>query len=243
MNFWRRAWRDFHLCCDLLLPPACLLCGGRLPAGAAAADFCPTCRTNVPQPAPARCPICAVAFRTPTPSLHHCEACLRQQQPFTRVIAVGPYAGTLREAVQHFKYRGQLPLERPLGALLAETLQTGGARHFDMVIPVPLYKDRLRERGYNQALQLARQVGSRLKIPVAPALLRRVRATASQQGLDAVTRKSNLRGAFAVSAPLTGRRLLLVDDVLTTGATARECAAVLRKAGAASVEVAVLGRA
>lgn len=243
MNFWLQAWRDFRHCCDLLLPPACLLCGGRLPAGVAATDFCPTCQAGVPQPAPARCPVCAIAYRTLTPSLHHCESCLRQQPPFTRVHAVGPYAGTLREAVQHFKYRGQLPLERPLGTLLTETLLGAGVQSFNLVVPVPLHKDRLRERGYNQALQLARQVGARLKMPVAPELLRRVRATATQQGLDAVARKSNIRGAFTVTAPLTGRQLLLVDDVLTTGATARECARVLRAAGAAAVEVAVLGRA
>jgi len=243
MDIWRHAWRELRACCDLLLPPACLLCGEKLPLGVLATDFCPTCRAGFPQPVPARCPVCAVAYRTLTNSFHHCEACLRQPPPFARVHAVGPYAGTLQEAVQRFKYRGQLPLERPLGILLAETLLAGSERLPELVIPVPLHKNRLRDRGYNQALQLARQVGRRLRVPVAPDLLRRVRATASQQGLDAVARKSNLRGAFAVTAPLTGRHLLLVDDVLTTGATARECASVLRKAGAVSVEVAILGRA
>jgi ComF family protein len=168
---------------------------------------------------------------------------LRQPPPFARVHAVGPYAGTLREAVQRFKYHGQLPLERPLGALLSATVLATGGRRPDLVIPVPLHKTRLRERGYNQALQLARQVGRQLKVPVNPELLRRSLVTTPQQGLDAVTRSSNLRGAFAITTQLTGRHLLLVDDVMTTGATARECAGVLRKAGAASVEVAVLGRA
>lgn len=234
---------ELQRCLNLFLPPACLLCGEKLPPGFLATDFCPTCRAGFPQPVPARCPICAVAYRTLVPSAHHCEACLRQPPPFVRVHAVGPYAGTLREAVQRFKYRGQLPLEYPLGTLLAESLQAGDEQRPDLIVPVPLHKSRLRDRGYNQALQLARQVGRQLRVPVAPDLLRRVRSTASQQGLDAVTRKSNLRGAFAVTAPLTGRHLLLVDDVLTTGATARECASILRKAGAASVEVAILGRA
>ncbi|MCM2265513.1 MAG: ComF family protein [Desulfuromonadales bacterium] len=234
---------EFQRCLNLFLPPACLLCGKKLPPGFLATDFCPECRAGLPQPAPARCPICAVAHRTLAPASHHCEACLRQPPPFARVHAVGPYAGTLQEAVQRFKYHGQLPLERPLGILLAESLPSRGKPCPDLIVPVPLHRDRLRERGYNQALQLARQVGRRLSVPVEPNLLRRIRATASQQGLDAVTRKSNLRGAFAVTAPLSGRHLLLVDDVLTTGATARECAGVLRQAGAASVEVAVLGRA
>lgn len=243
MIFWRRAWCELRACVDLLLPPACLLCGGRLPAGTPVAEFCPPCRASLPRPAPARCPVCAVAHRTPIPSLHHCEDGLRQPPPFARVHAVGPYAGTLQEAVQRFKYRGQLPLERPLGALLADAVQAAGGSLPDLVVPVPMHGSRLRERGYNQALQLSRQLGRHLCRPVAPALLRRQRATAAQQGLDAVARCSNLKGAFAVAGPLGGRRLLLVDDVMTTGATGRECAAVLRKAGAVSVEVAVIGRA
>ncbi|NJC88047.1 MAG: ComF family protein [Desulfuromonas sp.] len=243
MGVWRHAWRELRACCDLLLPPACLLCGERLPAGTPAMEFCPTCRSGLPQPAVARCPVCAVAYRTLIPASHHCEACLRQPPPFVKVHAVGPYAGTLQDAVQRFKYHGQLPLERPLGTMLAEAVLAGGGSLPELVIPVPLHQSRLRERGYNQALQLSRQVGSALGIPVAPALLHRVKATAAQQGLDAVARKSNLKGAFAVTRPFTGRRLLLVDDVMTTGATVRECASVLCKAGAVSVEVAVLGRA
>jgi ComF family protein len=243
LDFWRRAWHDLRACCDLLLPAACLLCGERLPPAAPATAFCPDCRDGMPQPAPARCPVCAIAHRSLTPSLHHCEACLRQPPPFARVHAVGPYTGALQEAIQRFKYQGQLPLERPLGKLLADTVLAAGGRRPDLLVPVPLHLHRLRERGYNQSLQLARQLGRQLKAPVTPGLLQRTRATTSQQGLDAVTRGSNLRGAFAATAPLHGRHLLLVDDVMTTGATVRECAEVLRKAGAVSVEIAVLGRA
>ncbi len=243
MELWQRLRRELGACCDLLLPPACLLCGDRLPAGTPASEFCPTCRAGLPPLPPARCPVCAAAHRTPLPSLHHCEVCLRQPPPFDRVHAVGPYAGTLQEATQAFKYRGQLPLERPLGALLAAAVLAGGGRRADLVVPVPLHRSRLRERGYNQSLQLARQLAGALAVPVAPALLHRNRATVAQQGLDAVARGGNLRGAFAVAGPVAGRRLLLVDDVMTTGATVRECAGVLRRAGAAAVEVAVLGRA
>lgn len=243
MDLWLHIRNDLRQCFDLLLPPACLLCGERLPPDTPATEFCPGCHAGMPAPAPGRCPVCAIAHRTPMPSLHHCEACLRQPPPFTRVHAVGPYAGTLQEAVQRFKYHGQLPLERPLGSLLATAVLAAGGRRPDLVIPVPLHKSRLRERGYNQSLQLARQVGRRLETPVIPELLQRIRVTSTQQGLDAVTRNSNLRGAFTATARLTGRHLLLVDDVMTTGATSRECAGVLRQAGAASVEVAVLGRA
>jgi ComF family protein len=159
------------------------------------------------------------------------------------VHAVGPYAGTLQEAIQRFKYHGQLPLARPLGELLASSVRHGATARPDLVVPVPLHVSRLRARGYNQSRELARHLGHQLKVPVAVDLLRRTRATAPQQELDAAARGSNVAGAFAVSGRLPGRRILLVDDVLTTGATARECAGALRKAGAASVEVAVLGRA
>jgi ComF family protein len=243
MSIWQSVRDELRRCVDLLLPPACLLCGKRLAEGTAATEFCPACRAGLPEPTPAFCPVCAVAHGTLIPSLHHCAACLRQPPPFARVHAVGPYAGTLRDAVQSFKYHGQLALERPLGKLLATTLTTGGAARPDLLVPVPLHVERLRSRGYNQALQLARQIGRQLDVPVAVDLLRRVRPTAPQQGLTAAARQHNLRGAFAATRRLPGRRILLVDDVLTTAATARECAAVLRAAGAARVEVAVLGRA
>lgn len=243
MSFWLTIAGQLKSCCNLLLPPACLLCGERLPTDGPAGDFCAACRLGLPRPAPASCPVCAVAYRTPIPSDHHCENCLRHPPPFNRVVAVGPYAGTLQEAVQRFKYRGQLSLERPMGTLLVDALKNAGVRCPSLVVPVPLHVSRLRERGYNQSLQLARQVGRQLAVPVAPHLLRRVRATATQQGLDAVSRKHNLRKAFAVAGQLTGCHLLLVDDVMTTGATGRECAAALRAAGAATIDIAVIGRA
>jgi ComF family protein len=160
------------------------------------------------------------------------------------VHALGPYQGALRAAIHRFKYRDGLILERPLGQLLAETVLAGcGGERPDLLIPVPLHPDRLRRRGYNQALQLARQVGRSCALPVVPAGLHRLRETPPQQGLDARVRRTNLCGAFRVATAVAGRRVLLVDDVMTTGATARECAAALRQAGAATVEVAVLGRA
>jgi ComF family protein len=244
MSLWLALRGELRNCLQLFLPAVCLLCQEPLPDGYPADRFCPTCADGLPAPAPARCPCCAVAHRTLAPSLHHCESCLREPPPFVRVHALGPYQGTLRTAVHRFKYRDGLILERPLGCLLAETVQAACAANLpDLLVPVPLHADRLRRRGYNQALQLARQIGRQCGIPLAAAGLRRLRETPPQQGLDARVRRTNLRGAFAVAAPLAGRRVLLVDDVMTTGVTARECAGVLRQAGVAAVEVAVLGRA
>jgi len=243
MSLWPAIRDELRRCCDLLLPAVCLLCSKRLPAENAATDFCPECRAGLPKPAAALCPVCAVAHRSLIPTQHHCEMCLRDPPPFARVYAAAPYGGTLQDAVQRFKYHGQLALEQPLGKLLGATLRARVLPRPHLLVPVPLHIDRLRQRGYNQALQLARQIGREFDVPIAADLLQRVRATEPQQGLDAASRRGNLRGAFSVARPVLGRRVLLVDDVMTTGATARECAAALRCAGAAVVDVAVLGRA
>jgi len=245
MPGWLSLGREFHQFLQLFLPAICLLCQQRLPDDHPADRFCPACLDALPKPAPARCPCCAVTHRTPVPSLHHCEACLREPPPFSRVHAIGPYQGNLRDAVHRFKFREGLILERPLGGLLADTVLQAGSNgnRPDLLVPVPLHPDRLRRRGYNQALQLARQVASQCALPLAPAGLRRLRETTPQQGLDARFRRTNLRGAFSAAVDVSGRHVLLIDDVMTTGATARECAGVLRRAGAATVEVAVLGRA
>lgn len=244
MGWWQSLADELRRCVELFLPPACLLCGERLPPGADPALFCPACCEELLPPAPGRCPRCA----TPSPSRsaipHLCLDCLDNPPPFDRVSAVGPYTGTLQRAIRRFKHHGQLPLELPLGRLLAEAAARGGGGVCpDLLVPVPLHIGRLRHRGYNQALQLARQVGSRLDLPVDPLLLRRQRATTSQQGLDADARSRNLMNAFTVTRPLRGEHILLIDDVMTTGTTTRECASALKTAGAAVVEVAVLARA
>lgn len=244
MAWWPALRHEFQLLLQTFLPADCLFCHQRLPDGYPADHFCPTCLASLVPPATARCTCCSVAFRTPVPGQHHCEACLRQPPAFSRVHVLGTYQGLLREAVHRFKYRDGLLLQRPLGRLLAETVQHTRDDHPpDLLLPVPLHPGRLRRRGYNQALQLAREVSRHCAIPLAPAGLRRVRDTTAQQALQARQRRSNLHQAFAVTVPVENRRVLLIDDVMTTGATARECADALRLAGAAAVEVAVLGRA
>lgn len=228
---------------DWVLPPACPLCGKVLeerPVPSA----CPACRSAIPPIASPHCPLCEEPFLTEGGSDHLCEVCLRQPPPFTWCRSLGCYDDLLRGAVQRFKYQGAVGLDRCLGTLLAEHLRPAVTEFAPAVlVPVPLHRERLRQRTYNQSLLLARFLGRQWRRPVAARLLERTRATPSQQGLAAEDRRRNLRGAFAVRTPLDGARVLLIDDVLTTGATARECAATLLQAGADAVAVAVLGRA
>ena len=166
-------------------------------------------------------------------------------------MAYGSYDGGLRELVHLLKYNGVRPAAGVLGRMLAEsiaTLDPAFAQKTVLVIPVPLFKSKRHQRGFNQAELIARaalkfcSVGERLQLRTD--LLLRMRDTHSQIGLSSHQRRENLRGAFAVAsaAEVTGREVLLVDDVYTTGTTASECARVLRRAGAAQVWVATAAR-
>ncbi|MGH7409699.1 MAG: ComF family protein [Candidatus Methylomirabilis sp.] len=152
--------------------------------------------------------------------------------------------GTVRQAILLFKYGGRPSLGRHLGRLMAQAADgLFDLRQFDLLIPVPLHPKRERERGFNQAALLAKEVGRGCGIRVGHRLLRRVRATEAQSG-GRRAREENVKEAFAVVRPeqVAGRRLLLIDDVLTTGATVNECAKALLAAGTAEVVVYTLSR-
>lgn len=237
---WLRA--EFSGLLDLLLPPYCPLC--RQQPVAESGVFCAACRAGIHPVSAPSCPCCALPYLTLDGSDHLCGDCVREPPPFLWTVAGGVYEETLRDAIHRFKYRQALTLERPLVRLLADAL-AGPLPVFapDLLLPVPLHRSRLRERGYNQSLLLARALGRHFGIAVAPRLLLRTRPTPPQQGLSATERHDNLAGAFALRRPLDGARILLIDDVMTTGATARRCAQALRAGGASAVAVAVLGRA
>lgn len=227
---------------DLLLPAACPLCGGS-PEQGATEVLCAACLDGIHPPDSACCPRCALPYPLPFGHDHLCEDCLRHEPPFLWTRCLGWYEGTLRQAVQRFKYHGAVHLDRPLGRLLATSLeQARTSFRPDLLIAVPLCRQRLRERTYNQSLLLARELGRHWRLPAPSRQLRRVRPTPPQQGLTARERRRNLKGAFALAEPLDGERVLLVDDVMTTGATARECGATLLAGGASAVAVAVLAR-
>lgn len=170
-----------------------------------------------------------------------CQECARQRPAIDGIRAISRYEGAVRTAVHRLKYNGHRALAEPLATLLA-----GPARELppaDAIVPLPLHPARERARGYNQASLLAHQLGRELGLPVLAAA-RRTRDTRDQIGLDRRERQANVHGAFTCSAPqeVAGRRLLLVDDVCTTGSTLLACAAPLLRAKAASVWGLVVAR-
>ena len=226
---------------DFLLPATCPLCFKPLESGAGT-GFCTDCQQRIPPLPVASCRRCALPYPADLCDDHLCGICLAEHNPpFERVLAAGIYDEALREAIHRFKYRGKINLDRPLANLLKTRLS--GLEPPDLVMPVPLHDRRLRQRTYNQSALLARLLAKSLDRPLEQRQLVRHRDTPQQQGQSAAERKLNLKNAFAMNRPLSGETVLLVDDVLTTGATVRECCRVLLGNGAGKVTVAVLARA
>jgi len=226
---------------DLFLPPRCALCGEEAPVDD---GFCSSCRAAIPPLLPPCCPRCALPYPAENGSNHLCQECLRHPPPFEEVRVVSVYEDAMKRAINLFKYEDGICLDRPFATLLAELLdRTPLSLSPDLILPVPLHVSRLRERTYNQSDLLARCLGKKIDVSVDSDLLVRSQKTPIQQGLDLEARRRNLRNAFRVTRPLRGEKILLVDDVMTTGATARACALSLKRGGAGAVSVAVLARA
>lgn len=171
-----------------------------------------------------------------------CRRCERDPPPVERAVAVGPYAGTLKRLIAAFKFDGWDLLAAPAGRRMAAVaLEVGLARDLDAVTPIPSTRRRNRRRGYDPAALLAAEVARRLGRPLRE-LVRRVREGPPQSDLPASKRAANVAGAFVARSPATGRSILLVDDVATTGATAFAAASALREAGARRVHLLVLAR-
>ncbi|MBX3023391.1 ComF family protein [bacterium] len=234
--------RALRLVVDFLYPPRCPACGVRT----ASIAFCAPCREPIQLPRSPLCTTCGLPFAGVGPD-HRCTTCRthppRFRQARARAAVDRRERSPLIEALARFKYGRDITLAPVLSTLLAESPPMPLAH--DVIVPIPLHSDRLRWRGFNQAVPLARALGRVCGQPVELLALVRTRPTPPQVGLGAGDRRRNVRGAFAVRYPerVQGRTVLLVDDVMTTGATAHECARVLQRAGARAVDVVVLARA
>jgi len=216
---------------DLLFPPRCVGCGRE------GEWFCQTCQSQLAFILPPVCPMCGLHL--PVGSF-----CSQSHSPWLDAIRSVAYSeGALREAIHQFKYRGVRALALPFGKLLYGCWQIHEIPA-DVIVPVPLHPRRLRERGYNQSELLAEQLGRHTGVPVNCAVLRRVKHTLPQVGLNAQRRRENVADAFqAVSDSLADQRVVLIDDVCTTGATLEACSVALKTQGARSVWALTLGRA
>ncbi|MHB8879108.1 MAG: ComF family protein [Myxococcaceae bacterium] len=223
---------------DVLYPPACVGCGKVLPGQA---FFCEGCDAEVERTPPSRCARCSEPGAFPGGV---CPRCVARPPNFGSAFAPFAHGGPVAKAIHRFKYEDRPELARPLAALLAAEAMaflaeaTGAA-----LCAIPLHEKRFRERRYDQAQLLCGELARRLKREVLPEALERVRETSRQVGRTDEEREQNVQGAFCARAELGGRRLLLVDDVFTTGATARAAAGALLARGAAEVKVLTLARA
>ena len=210
-----------------VLPAACLLCG----APAVRANLCAPCYDELPFLPPQRCPRCAA----PTNAGEICGACLARPPRFERVLAACSYAFPLDRVIQRYKFSGYLAAAPLLAELIADEVRRTDARP-DVIVPMPLSRERLRERGFNQSLELARILVRATGLPLSIGGCLRVRHGAAQSDLPWPERVRNVRGAFACVEDFSGMSVAVVDDVLTTGATLDELASVLLKAGATRIE-------
>ncbi|MFB3887356.1 MAG: ComF family protein [Thermodesulfobacteriota bacterium] len=229
---------------QFLLPPQCHCCERFLDEGPE--GVCPDCLAKIHWITPPFCSVCGAPFVSQEVRNHPCSSCLTQRRYFTTARSLGAYQGPLQEAIHRWKYEGKITLTPFWERWMTEGFyRYWGRGRFDLLIPVPLHKDRLRERGFNQALLLVKALSRRTRIPYRKRVLQKVRPTLPQVSLSRVEREKEVRGSFEVAGgeDLEGKTILLVDDVYTTGATVNECSKVLRDAGAKRVDVFTLAHA
>lgn len=231
---------------DLVCPPKCVLCGSFPTRGKEMHNgLCPDCLEGfIPLP-PAYCSRCGSPFEARYESQHTCGKCLKKSPVYDRALAAGIYSDNLRRAVHAFKYEGRTELAGPLASFMAANLSPPFyPPKADFIIPVPLHRKRLRERGFNQALLLARALFHDRTELIDCRILERSRWTEPQVNLKGTARRRNVRQAFTLNdaGKVKGKNVIIIDDVYTTGATVAECSRVFKRAGAAGVYVLTLAR-
>lgn len=224
----------------MVWPPTCVLCGGR--GEKPTRDLCSACAADLPAN-DAACSVCAEPLAAQGVDLL-CGSCLKRAPRFDVACCAFRYAYPVDYLIRRLKYQGAIAQSRVLGELLAFHLRKARSEPLpELLIPVPLAQKRFQARGYNQAVELGRHLERRLCIPMRSDLVERTRETAEQAGLGQKERRRNIRGAFALTAPLRAKHVAIVDDVITTGSTANELARVLKRAGARRIEVWAVARA
>jgi len=219
-----------------LFPGVCTLCGDLCRT---ALDLCDACHADLPFQSGV-CRHCGISL----PEAGTCGPCLGKEHAYRNVVSLFDYRPPVDALILGLKYRGKLSYARLLGQLLAENLLRREEEDLpEVIIPVPLHPRRLQERGYNQALEIARPLARKLRIPIDYRACQRHRMTAAQSTLTASERQQNVRGVFSVAPGFKKKHIAIVDDVMTTGYTAAALAQQLRNCGNPSIEVWVCARA
>ena len=235
--------RSLEALTSLFYPPLCAICG----ADVGPSEYlCDACDTKASRVVPPFCEKCSEPFPGAITDVFTCANCENRKLHFETAVAAYRSRGVVRRVIHDFKYNKQLHLRHVVARWLADALDDVRLRgwRFDMLVAVPLHPARQRERGFNQADLLAKSLSQRTSVQLKP-VLERIRYTKTQTAFDRAERMENLRDAFRLrkNADVQGCRVLLIDDVLTTGSTLSECARVLKAAGAVSVHAATAARA
>lgn len=242
-RFALREWRDRSLrfAASLFAPPRCRGCGETL-LGRRNAFLCPKCLAGLEWIAGNTCKACGYPAPPHTESPKTCRHCRGTLRDVTSVTAVVRYTRGAKRLVTALKFRSETELAAPMAELMAERFRRSGPGRCDVILPVPLHAARRRKRGFNQADLLAEMVGNRLDMPADARGLEKILPTRPNSSLARSERVANVKHAFRARRDLSGRRVLLVDDVVTTGATMGECARACRDAGAIRVHGLVFAR-
>ena len=243
MNIQRTTLNLLRFSLDLLFPDICRCCGCLVEESPLVRGICRECLLEVEYLETNVCCRCGTPFPRGVLGGHHCSACLKKPPSYDRAVSIAVYDKTVRKLLRNLKYGADTRTTPALRTISAPFLQAESC-NYDLIIPVPLSRSRLRQRGLNQSLVLARILFADSRRLIRPTVLRRVRNTVPQTGLGGEERRRNLKGAFQVydMKAVSGKHIVLVDDVYTTGTTVEECSRTLKIGGAARVEVVTFAR-
>ena len=217
----------------------CVLCGAR---SNTEFHLCEACYRHI-EPKSSVCRCCALPISSTDNESRLCGACLQQRPPYKTVYRFADYAPPLDRIIQQLKFNQKLHYARLLGRLMAKDIRARGLDLPDALLPVPLHSQRLKQRGFNQAVEIARILARSLDLPLDIHSSSRIRPTPEQSGLAAKQRKTNIMGAFQVRGAIKGKHIAILDDVMTTGSTVDELTRVLKNNGVQRVDVWVCARA